>query len=586
MTQERQVRRVKMNLRIPLNRLSIYEFINAKVSLLTIFLLIVCVTYGETPRLRGFTISNKPDYLQDAKATGANVVRFMTGPKVTENPDGSYTLNIDHIKKFIEEADKVGIGVVIDLHKLPNPRSKNYRKDRKGYLADFWDDDSNLTMMIKFWEQIASFCKGRSQIIWYDLLNEPLDWNDFPSYPKKWPQWAQILIDSIRKIDPVHEIVIEAGPGGLCWGFKTFPKLKGDNLIYSTHNYQPHAYTHQGISDLKNTDLAKAYMELNLSWPGEYSDAGGGLWDAGRLEEELTPVIEFQKRHNVRVYIGEFGVIRWAPNADKYLRDNLELFEKYGWDWTYHAFREFHGWSFEHEPVYGEIVKAKNPTAMGKVLSEYLPRNKNKELYSSANPLPMVGDLVQNEYPNHAVAIRCDVTSSDVEMLIDKSTGSSQLGYRSWGKQDETVKRHVYFRKNLKSGYEWEDFSFSFTPERSGIVHLLLSGIYFTMHEKQLPTWTCYDSIMIEGAKTAAIGSFEEINQEGAPVGWRLNRNAKLIDAQGHAADGNRYVMTALENQAICMLVVKAGEKVTVSGKAKRAGRFERGYSKNPPTKQ
>jgi hypothetical protein len=45
---------------------------------------------------------------------------------------------------------------------------------------------------------------------------------------------------------------------------------------------------------------------------------------------------------------GEFSVIRWAPGAVNYLRDCIELFEQCGWDWTYHAYREWDGWSVEH----------------------------------------------------------------------------------------------------------------------------------------------------------------------------------------------------------------------------------------------
>ncbi len=39
----------------------------------------------------------------------------------------------------------------------------------------------------------------------------------------------------------------------------------------------------------------------------------------------------------------------WASGAEEYLRDCIGIFEEYGWDWTYHAFREWPGWSVEHE---------------------------------------------------------------------------------------------------------------------------------------------------------------------------------------------------------------------------------------------
>ena len=47
--------------------------------------------------------------------------------------------------------------------------------------------------------------------------------------------------------------------------------------------------------------------------------------------------------------MGEFSAVAWAPGAADWLRDAISLFEEYGWDWTYHAFREWPPWSVEHE---------------------------------------------------------------------------------------------------------------------------------------------------------------------------------------------------------------------------------------------
>ena len=39
------------------------------------------------------------------------------------------------------------------------------------------------------------------------------------------------------------------------------------------------------------------------------------------------------------------------------------MFDEYGWDWTYHAFREWNGWSVEHEGSNSQDLKpsAGNP---------------------------------------------------------------------------------------------------------------------------------------------------------------------------------------------------------------------------------
>ena len=102
--------------------------------------------------------------------------------------------------------------------------------------------------------------------------------------------------------------------------------------------YYPHAYTHQGVGQ-KDPDKFKtlAYPNVGRGWNKEY------------LKEKLAPVLDFQKRHGAIIYVGEFSAIAWAPNAEQYLADCISIFEEYGWSWTYHAFREWHGWDVERE---------------------------------------------------------------------------------------------------------------------------------------------------------------------------------------------------------------------------------------------
>ena len=107
------------------------------------------------------------------------------------------------------------------------------------------------------------------------------------------------------------------------------------NVIYQVHMYVPGEFTHQGVHN-KVTGIA---------YPGEI---GGTRWDKERLRKVLEPVREFQLAYNVHIYVGEFSAIRWAPGAARYLQDCIELYEEYDWDWTYHAYREWDGWSVEH----------------------------------------------------------------------------------------------------------------------------------------------------------------------------------------------------------------------------------------------
>ena len=119
-------------------------------------------------------------------------------------------------------------------------------------------------------------------------------------------------------------------------GFKTLSPLAMDNVIYQPHCYVPGEFTHQGLRDRRRDGLLR------------YPDPERG-WDKEFIRRELAPVRDFQLRHGARIYVGEFSAISWAPGADQYLRDCIEIFEEYGWDWSYHAFREYDGWSVEKE---------------------------------------------------------------------------------------------------------------------------------------------------------------------------------------------------------------------------------------------
>ena len=108
----------------------------------------------------------------------------------------------------------------------------------------------------------------------------------------------------------------------------------------------------------------------------------GKRWDADALEAVLKPVIDFQKNYNVHIYIGEFSAIRWAPDrsACRYLADVISIFEQHGWDWSYHAYREWQGWSVEHDEDRKNTQRAVQPTGRQKLLQTWFARNQKPVL--------------------------------------------------------------------------------------------------------------------------------------------------------------------------------------------------------------
>src|SRR5262249_47258134 len=99
------------------------------------------------------------------------------------------------------------------------------------------------------------------------------------------------------------------------------------NVVYEVHMYLPHDYTGQGL-DGDSTHP--------VSYPG-----------IGTLNTSLNKVRNFQNNYPVRIFVGEFSVVRYAPSASSYLHDCISIFEGYGWSWCYHAYREAKVWSLE-----------------------------------------------------------------------------------------------------------------------------------------------------------------------------------------------------------------------------------------------
>jgi hypothetical protein len=116
---------------------------------------------------------------------------------------------------------------------------------------------------------------------------------------------------------------------------RTLHYIDAPNLIYSVHAYAPIEYTHQGVM---------SNHRLEWRYPGEIQ---GEKWDRDALRKDLQQIRDFQVKHKVPIFVGEFSAVAWAPGREQYLSDLIDIFEEFGWDWTYHAFREWAGWSLE-----------------------------------------------------------------------------------------------------------------------------------------------------------------------------------------------------------------------------------------------
>lgn len=292
----------------------------------------------KSPQYRG--VMSGGDFSEKAFQTlrdwNVNLMRFQITSNGIENITeagfrAGVKRSLERFDRVLPLARKYGIKMILDLHYGPGTGIN------KVYSNSLNWEPAQQKLLIQIWREIASRYKNEPLIYGYDILNEPReDHYEYQPGNDRWQGLAEKICAAIREIDPHTPIIVEPILWGSIAGLKQLQPIQQPNIIYSFHFYDPHIYTHQNVPGLKN----------NKEWtyPGII---GGVLWNREKMYQEIQPVIDFQKKHNVPIFVGEFSAVRWAPGADLYLKDLISIFEENGWDWTYHAFREWRGWSLE-----------------------------------------------------------------------------------------------------------------------------------------------------------------------------------------------------------------------------------------------
>ena len=268
---------------------------------------------------------------------------------------------LQHIDRMLTWCEHYGVMAALDLHSPPGGQAFS-----AGYITargHIFTDPNAQAMFVEVWKKMAARYKGRPVIWGFDLVNEPDD-STLGEDCLDWNALADKTARAIRGIDPDRVLIIEPDQWGSPQGFATFQPLDLPRIVYSFHFYQPMHFTHQGLYQ----------NPAGVTYPGLID---GHSWDKNAIERAMRPAIEFAEKYRVQMYVGEFSAIRTAPapSAAKYLADVIDVLEKHGFDWSYHAYREWQGWSLEHEGPLDKPRKAQNPTDRQKVVTGWFSKN-------------------------------------------------------------------------------------------------------------------------------------------------------------------------------------------------------------------
>jgi endoglucanase len=304
--------------------------------IILISLVMICFAHsGEAPFTRGVNLSmwfqessarqiqfskyTKTDF-ENIKSLGCDVIRLPINLHAMTSGNPNYTIEpllFEFLDQAVDWAEELGLHIILDNHSFDPAVSTS---------------PSVVNILIPVWKQIAEHMKYRSNLVYYEILNEPHGIAD-----NVWNIIQKNVIDSIRATDKFHTIII--GPAG--WNSYTnlelMPVYADTNLIYTFHFYDPFIFTHQGASwsDPSMVPLAGVPFPYDAARMPTFPPALAGTWTQNEFNnysnsgtvasvKNLVDIaVDFKNSRNARLFCGEFGV--YIPNSNN--EDRVRWYE-------------------------------------------------------------------------------------------------------------------------------------------------------------------------------------------------------------------------------------------------------------------
>ena len=284
-----------------------------------------------------------PEDIKKLAGGGANSVAILLSPRTWAirqklTPQQAWQYSLNYADTILDACRSYGMTGILSISQIPTDPASGLGQESR----EFWENPAKLQEANNIASSLAQHFHTRGkELAAYEILNEPLIREGSKvEKPKAWHGLVQTMVKEIRQFDPNRFIVVTLSMGGMPSGYTDAQPLSDKHIVYGAHMYMPHAYTHQGVGDWQKRDITYPGI-INLRY-----------WDVDTLENAMSPLISFQEKYHVPVWIGEFSALRWAPNSNQYLSDLIDVFEKYGWSWSYFSYNGFHGWNPSCDEVF------------------------------------------------------------------------------------------------------------------------------------------------------------------------------------------------------------------------------------------
>ena len=251
-------------------------------------------------------------------------------------PNGLNAAFVAELDTAVNTMLKNDLRVILDLH--PSDAFKRQLRTEDAAVARF----------CALWSALAAhYAQTDPDRVFFEVLNEP----EFDN-PQQWAAVQTRAIAAIRQAAPRHTIIATAAHYSGLTDLLTLEPVADPNVIYTFHDYEPFAFTHQGatwtmeqVRPLRDVPypsspekiapvLSQEQQLIDQHWINAY---GLDRWDAARIRSEVGFAGKWAALHHVPVYCGEFGVYQaFADPAMRaaWLHDTRSALEEQGIGWA------------------------------------------------------------------------------------------------------------------------------------------------------------------------------------------------------------------------------------------------------------
>lgn len=304
---------------------------------------------------------------RDLVSLGFEAVRLPVGFHKFTGPAPAYDLSdnfFDILDYAVDLAEKTGLYIILDNHTY--------------FGSDVFPPAYGEAQLTRVWEQMAAHFKNRSELVIYEVMNEPGG-----SYmDEHWYEMQTRFLATIRAIDKKHTVIVK-GIGDSRNALENIPVYEDKNLIYSFHFYASHLFTHQKPSWDKSqpthglvSPVPFPYSSSEMppmpdSFKGtefeEYYENYSLYGTAAYLKECIDVAGSFGFKRGVPVFCGEFGVLKGFVQSEDRAKwhvacVNAFALNRIGWTvWDYNT--DFS--MFDGSPIFEQNLNVELLNALG-----------------------------------------------------------------------------------------------------------------------------------------------------------------------------------------------------------------------------